>query len=290
MKLISIKNPTIGEILSEYPSQIENTFGPKELDVQELLAKVTGNSRAHVMASPEQKLTPLQFVRFQRLFAKRKDLWPPQYLLGEIRFDDIDLKITPSVLIPRPETETLVEIAKKYIEANPIRNVVDLGTGSGCIIISLAKKLASTKKEYNFIGTDKSLAALRIARTNAKRNNVLINFRIRDFISKPNTFLPLTSWVLISNPPYLNEKEMSEITIRHEPRIALYGGPDGLNDYRTILTQTAGLENKPKAIFFEIGYKQGKSLSEIVKEHFPAANITVHQDYCGKDRVMKIEL
>lgn len=280
--------PTIKEILNKYPSKIDNRFGSAKRDMEDLLMHILNCSEAHLMAYSEQKLTTLQFAKFKSMLAKRKKGIPLQYIFGQTEFSGMPFKVTRGTLIPRPETEQLVDVAVEHIQKNKINNIVDIGTGTGAIIISINKKLED-QKNLNFIGTDKSLLALKVARYNATKNKAKVKFYARDFIKKQFTFLNNESWILISNPPYLTEKELKEPSIEFEPRLALYGGVDGLVPYRTLIDQVSKLEHKPKAILFEIGYKQGSALKEMAKKLSPKS-VEIIQDFCGKDRIVKIEL
>lgn len=279
---------TIKQILQKYPSQIDNRFGSAKRDVEDLLMHLLNCSEAHLMAYPEQKLTAVQFTKFKLMFSKRKRGLPLQYIFGQTEFSGMPFKVTRGTLIPRPETEQLVDVAVQYIQSNRVENVIDIGTGTGAIIVSIAKKLED-RKDLNFIATDKSLLALKVARYNARKNKAKVKFFARDFIKKPFKFITDSNWILISNPPYLTEKELKEPSIVFEPKLALYGGIDGLIAYRTLIDQVSKLEHKPKAIFFEIGYKQGSALKELAKKLNPKS-VEVIQDFCGKDRIVKIEL
>lgn len=287
MKL-RITRPTISEVLLQYPSQIDHRFGSAKRDVELILMNILECTDAHLIAFSDQKLTSIQFAKFKLMFSKRKKGLPLQYIFGTAEFCGMPFKITKFTLIPRPETEQLVDTAVEYVKNHNIRNIVDIGTGTGVIIVSIAKKLEHLK-DFFFIGTDKSISALQVARYNALKNKTNVHFYARDFIKKPFTFLPATSWILVSNPPYLTEKELSEPSIEFEPRLALYGGVDGLDAYRTLIDQVAKHENKPKAIFFEIGYKQGPALKELAKKLNPQS-VDIIQDFCGKDRIIKIIL
>ena len=278
--------PTIKEILTNFPKELDNLYGPEQRDVEDFLADALVKDRAFLLANPNETLSPLEYAKFLMTFDIRKNGYPPQYALGKVTFYNLPIRVTRSTLIPRPDTEILVTIAKEYIEKNPIKNVVDIGTGTGAVIIALAKTLAN--KDRFFIGTDKSVRA--IARLNDLRHKTNVHFYIRDFFKKPYTFLPLTSWVLVSNPPYLNDEEMKEPSIQMEPKLALYGGKDGLDAYRTILQQVSKLESKPKAIFFEIGYKQAETVKDLANQYLKPKLIQVHKDLCDRDRVVQIEL
>jgi release factor glutamine methyltransferase len=281
--------PSIGEILKEYPKQLDNRFGSAKRDVEDILMHILKCNEAHLMAYAEQKLRSIQYAKFKLMMEKRKRGMPLQYIFKKATFYNIPLRVTPSVLIPRPETELLVDQVRDYVTNHQIRNVVDIGTGPGTIIIALAKQL-DKEKDYFFIGTDSSVQAISLARLNALKNKAHVHYYTRDFIKNPYTFIPMTSWVMVSNPPYLTEEELSEPSIQFEPRLALYGGKDGLDAYRILIEQVSKLENKPKAIFFEIGYKQAEAIKQLANQSLKPQSIEVFQDFCGKDRVVKIEL
>lgn len=288
MKL-RLASPSIGDLLQKYPQQLDDRFGSARRDVEDILMHVLDCNEAHLLAHKEEKLSAMQFAKFKRMIAKRKRGIPLAYIFKKADFYSIPLRVTSNTLIPRPETQLLVDKSREYIVTHQLKNVVDIGTGSGAIIIALAKQLPP-EKEHFLIATDKSVKAVSLARLNAVRNKANVHFYTRDFFNKPYTFLPLTSWVLISNPPYLTEEELQEPSIQFEPRLALYGGKDGLDAYRTILEQVSKLESKPKAIFFEIGYKQAEAIKQLAKQFLKPRLIEVFQDFCGKDRVVKIEL
>ena len=284
------KNPTIQEVLEKYPPMLRDIFGPPRNDVELMLMHMFKKDRSFLIAHPDKRLRSDQYARFKVVFALRKKEWPLQYIFGKVDFMGCELRVNNFTLIPRPETEQLVELAAEYIKNNSIRNIVDLGTGSGAIIISLYKILSPTKINYNYIATDKSAKTLQVARFNELKNKTNINFRVRDYLHRPNTFIPLTSWVLISNPPYVSVKALNEPSIKHEPKMALSGGVDGLDAYRKILSQVGTIQHKPKAIFFEIGFDQAQAIKEIAKNNFSVKDFKVYKDFNNHDRVVRIIL
>lgn len=215
---------------------------------------------------------------------KLKEGWPVQYIVGNVNFYGITLKVNENVLIPRFETETLVEktinYVKKYLK-QPIK-ILDLGTGSGAIAITLKKKLSS------FVdAVDISKEALEVAKENSIENNVEINFIHSNMLEKIDKKYDL----IISNPPYISyDEEVEEIVKNNEPHIALYADNDGLEYYEKILKNAENYINKPGIIAFEIGMNQGKKIKKIASKYLETDNIKIEKDLSGKDRYIFIFL
>ena len=207
--------------------------------------------------------------------------YPVQYLIGNVEFYNSIIEVNENVLIPRFETEYLVEKVIKYLKKYPDNtlNILDIGTGSGCIIISLAKEL-----NQNFTGIDISSKALDIARKNAFSNKVNITFQQLDIL---NNELRQNYDVIISNPPYVDKNEVIDPSIKYEPENAIYASDNGLEFYKRILKI---IPNNPKLIAFEIGMTQGDYLKKISQKKFPDAIITIEKDLTGKNRYLFIKL
>ena len=215
---------------------------------------------------------------------KLKQGIPVQYIVGNVNFYGNTLKVDKNVLIPRFETELLVEktinYAKKYLK-EPLK-IVDLGTGSGAIAITLKKKLNSSVD-----AVDISKEAIKVAKENSKLNNVEINFIHSNMLEKINKKYD----IIISNPPYIAfDEEVEEIVKNNEPHIALYADNDGLEYYEIILKNTLKHINKPGLIAFEIGMNQGKKIEKLGKRYLKTDNIKIEQDLSGKDRYVFIFL
>jgi release factor glutamine methyltransferase len=211
---------------------------------------------------------------------KIKNNYPVQYLIGNVDFCYTNLKVTEDVLIPRFETEYLVEQTIKKLEKYPSNtlNILDIGTGSGCIIINLAKKL-----NQKFTGIDISKKALEIAEYNAKQNNVKINFKQVDILKEEK----LDNYdIIISNPPYVSHDEEVGIETKYEPQNAIFANNNGLEFYEHIIKI---IKNKPKLIAFEIGCTQGTKIKEIIKNKFPEAQVTLKKDLCDRYRYIFVE-
>ena len=207
---------------------------------------------------------------------------PIQYIVGNVDFYHSNFKITKNLLIPRFETYELVDKTINYIKMylkEPL-NIVDLGTGSGCIAISIKKEI-----DCNMDAVDISKKALKIARMNAKENNVDINFYCGSFLEPLNKKYD----VIISNPPYISyDEEIMDVVKNNEPALALYADNNGLACYEEILKNVSKYLNDKSIIAFEIGYEQGNTIKSIVQNYLPNARISIEKDLQGKDRFIFI--
>ena len=208
---------------------------------------------------------------------------PIQYIVGDTEFYGNIIKVTKDVLIPRPETEELVEKTKdlinKYFPKNI--NILDIGTGSGCIAISLKKLFP----ESTVTAVDISEKALKIAEENRIINNVSINLIKSDIFSEIKGKYDL----IISNPPYIREDEqIMDIVKNNEPHLALYAKDNGLYFYKEILKEASKYINDKYLIAFEIGEEQGEDIINIAKNYFPDSNIILEKDLRHFDRFVFI--
>ena len=205
---------------------------------------------------------------------------PVQYIVGDVDFYGNILKVDKRVLIPRFETEGLVEIALKYLN-NTNLDVVDLGSGSGCIAITLKKKLPN----INMDAVDISKSALELAKENAKLNNVNINFYNGDMLNPLNKKYDC----IISNPPYIAyDEDVMEIVKNNEPNNALYADNDGLYFYEEILKNCKNYLKDKYYIFFEMGYNQGDKIKEIAHKYLNC-KVEIKKDLQGFDRYVIIK-
>lgn len=228
------------------------------------------------------KLLKAKYKNLNKVVKKLNKNYPVQYLIGNVNFYGYNINVNKNVLIPRFETETLVEKTIEYIKKLKLENgsLIDLGTGSGCISIVLKKELES----LNITGLDISNKALKLARKNAKNNKADINF-IKENIFK---FKPVNKYdILISNPPYITEDDEISPNIKYEPKKAIFTN-DGLKYYRHIMSTCSNYLNKKNLIAFEIGDKQGKDLKKLAKDFFPKAKIKLERDLSGRDRYLFI--
>ena len=212
--------------------------------------------------------------------------YPPQYLIGSEEFLDYRLKVTPDTLIPRPETEELVEKCLKLTQkqANQALKVVDVGTGTGAIAISLKDK----RPTWQVCAVDLSSAALEVAQENAQQIGVALEFVLSDCLDEVAG--PID--VLISNPPYISkdEYELMDVSVREfEPKMALFAENNGLAIYQKLAKQAQSKLAKDGKIFLEIGFMQGPAVKELFQAAFPKKQVSIHQDLFGNDRMIVVE-
>ena len=207
---------------------------------------------------------------------------PVQYIVSNVDFYKYNFLVNENVLIPRFETEELVDRTIKYIKQmfNSQVSILDIGTGSGCIAITLKKELDS-----NVTACDISSKALEVAHMNALKNNCNINFVISDIFSNIEGRYD----VIISNPPYIaDDEEIMDIVKNNEPNIALYASDNGLYFYKKILDNVSNYVNDKYLIAFEIGYKQAQDIKEYAYNLLENVEILIEQDLSGKDRYIFI--
>lgn len=206
---------------------------------------------------------------------------PVQYIVGNVDFYGLNIKVNKNVLIPRFETEELVEKTINYINKyfNKKVDVLDLGTGSGCIAIALKKNVDS-----NIDAIDISLDALEVAKYNAINNDAKINFICKDMLDEFDKKYD----VIISNPPYLRENEAEDIVKNNEPNIALFAKEDGMYFYKRIIKNYKNNLKDKFIMAFELGYNQASYLKEYAKKYFKNSKIIIEKDLTGYDRFLFI--
>ncbi len=268
-------------------SHLELMTDSPRLEAEILLVHILECSRVFLLAHPETPMTSVQCGHYAEVLARRSRGEPLPYITGHMEFYGLDFAVTPDVLIPRPETEGLVEGTLAWLRSHENGVVVDVGTGSGCIVVTLAAKMPTAR----YIATDISASALEVARANAHQHQVTesIAFLQADLLS------PLLGAagidVIVSNPPYIAEREWDElsISVRREPRVALTAGLDGLDAIRALLRQAHQALRPGGLLLVEIGEKQGNAVQALARAAFPEARVEVLQDLAGKDRVLKID-
>ncbi|KXT92857.1 peptide chain release factor N(5)-glutamine methyltransferase [Streptococcus mitis] len=222
-----------------------------------------------------------QFVKgiFQQLAAHK----PAQYIIGQADFYGMQLTVDERVLIPRPETEELVEL---ILAENPETNlsVLDIGTGSGAIALALAKN----RPDWSVTAADISQDALDLAKENAKNQNLQI------FLKKSDCFTEISEKydIIVSNPPYISREDESEVGLNvfhSEPHLALFADEDGLAIYRRIAEDAKDYLKDGGKIYLEIGYKQGQSVPELFRKHLPEKRVRTLKDQFGQDRMVVID-
>ena len=210
---------------------------------------------------------------------------PIQYVIGHVNFYGLQFKVNENVLIPRFETEELVENIKNYLKKKNLTNpkILDLGCGSGVIGLTLKHFFPDSDVTLVDISED----ALKVAKENASNLNLDVNFLKSDWFSN----IPLDKYdVIVSNPPYIKtNEEIEEIVKNNEPALALYGGADGLDCYRKILKDINKYLKADYLIAFEIGYLEGDSLKELINNTIPNSKVTIKKDLSNKDRMLFVE-
>ena len=232
------------------------------LEASSLLGHATSRDRAFIITHADDALTPEELETLRSLVARRAAGEPLQYLTGHQEFFKLDFEVSPEVLIPRPETEIIVEVALEFLGDKPAPIFADIGTGSGCIAISLLNELSAARA----VATDASPAALRVAQRNADRHAVTDRLTLieSDCFSALD---PVGKFdLIVSNPPYVSDRELETIQreVRYEPRAALAGGPDGLDVIRTLLREAPWFLRSGSHFVFEVGFGQDLTVEQLI--------------------------
>lgn len=277
------------------------------LDAELLLSFVLGKPKEYLYSHSTTECTDSQTKKFQRLIERRKNHEPVSYIIGKKEFYGLDFVVDTNVLIPRPDTELLVELAYGILRmANSKTTVVDLGTGSGNIIVALTKKLETGNTNYNVQGTkyyaiDNSKSALKIAKKNARQHKVnkqitfLHGNLLKPFFKNHMQYAISHKLILVANLPYIKDSEnLQEDVNNHEPHSALFAGVDGLKFYKELLNQiksftSSNVERLSNIILFlEIDPSQKSSIKKLANDYFKNPKISFTKDLSGKTRVVKI--
>ncbi len=259
------------------------SFTP-DLDARILLEHVLEASHSYLVAHGDEELTDGQEQRYSRLIERAQQKEPVPYLTGTAPFYGLDFLVTPAVLIPRPETEQIVDCAISWARLRKRPHIVDVGTGSGCIAVSLAAALA----EAVVSAVDISAEALAVAQRNASRH---VPDRIRFY--EGNLLEPIMDRVdlIVANLPYVASHEWTLVDDGvkwYEPTVALDGGSEGLDLIGDMLQQSTAKLRPGGAIFMEIGWQQGQALERLARIHYPDAAVEVIADYAGHDRIVSV--
>ncbi|PMQ01859.1 MAG: protein-(glutamine-N5) methyltransferase, release factor-specific [Dictyoglomus sp. NZ13-RE01] len=254
------------------------------LEAELIIATTLGVGRVDIYKF--DYLNEEQEILFYNLLKKRLQGYPIAYIMKKKYFYDLELVVDSNVLIPRPETEVLLEIAFDLIERKSINSVVEIGVGSGNIVIPLARKFP----HLNIYACDISPSAIRIAKRNAEKYKVAekINFYLGPYLY-PFFLRKIDFQLIITNPPYVSAREMVFLPqeVKREPWKALYGGFDGCKFYKEIFREMKSLVG---GIFLaEISEFIGKKIENLVKSYFNNFSFEIYKDYFGKDRIVKLE-
>ncbi|QDR82129.1 peptide chain release factor N(5)-glutamine methyltransferase [Sporomusa termitida] len=267
-------------------------FGAKgidnpRLDAEVLLSHILGKDRLYLYTNFDQPLTPAELTAYRDAVKQRAVRLPVAYITGYKEFMGLDFAVSPAVLVPRPDTEILVAAALDRLAAGPDPYVADLGTGSGAIIVSILTKLMTARG----VAVDISPAALATAQANAGRHGVLPRLMCR----QGDLFAPLAGCkfdAILSNPPYIPDRDIAGLSaeVRREPRLALAGGPDGLDFYRRIVDSGAAYLQAGGFIAVEVGVNQARPVAALANTASRLTAAAIIKDYAGIERVVVFSL
>lgn len=279
-----MKSMTFGELVTQAATQLSEVVDSPRLEAEILLAGVLDKDRTYIIAHPDYVLDDSQSNEYRARLSSRLRGEPYAYVVKQQEFWSIPLKVTRDVLIPRPDTEVLVEQVLAYAPVNQKVSVLDLGTGSGAIAIAL---LASNG-DFVVTAVDQSAAALSLAKTNASQYGLDIQFICSDWFSKLSG---QKFDVIVSNPPYIAaaDPHLEQGDLRFEPKAALVSGDDGLDDLRAIIQQAPAYLNAEGRLFVEHGYDQAAAVAELFQQS-GFAEIKLHRDLSNNDRATSASL
>jgi release factor glutamine methyltransferase len=276
--------PTVGEFLRAAAARFAARSPSPRLDAEVIAMHVCGLTRAELITRLDTPLCQTAYARLEQLLRRRAAGEPIAYVTGKREFWSLELRVTPEVLIPRPETELLVERALARLASDAHATVADLGTGSGAVALAIAKE----RPHCRVVATDRSEAALAVARDNAARFGIKnVEFRIGAW------FAPLADAafdLIVSNPPYLraDDPHLTTGDVRFEPRAALVAGPDGLAALR-IIVRDAGRHLRPRGgLLLEHGWDQGAAV-RVLLQAAGYRDIATHRDLSGQERLTEAQ-
>lgn len=276
-------NLNIKEAIKTAQQRFESISDSARLDAECILSFVLQKPLVYLRTWPEYKLDSVEINKFLSLSDRRAQGEPIAYILGCKQFWSLDLKVSKDTLIPRPETETLVEQAISITKQQDVNSILELGTGSGAIAIAVSSELLQMNQQPNIIATDISPQALNIAKQNATTHKQPIEFIESDWFSS----IPLQQFdLIISNPPYIeqDDEHLTQGDVRFEPINALVSGDDGLTSIRTIIEQAKSWLRPNGWLILEHGYNQAEAIRQLFKNNGYSNIQTVH-DLSKNDRI-----
>lgn len=276
---------TISQALKESIETLTDQSDSPNLDAQVLLANKLEKDRAWIIAHPDYPISEEEYSAWQDGLSSLADGVPLPYVIGHWEFFGLDFKVTPDTLIPRPETEIIVDQALDWLQKQRAPCLVaDIGTGSGCIAVSIAKNAPNA----TMIGTDISYPALQVAVINAQAHQVIqkCSFLLVDLLPSLNTGFDL----ICANLPYIPTRKLPTLDVsKREPKLALDGGHQGLEKITSLLSKAPKYTNPGGLLLFEIESTQGEQVLSSAKGQYPLAEISLVPDLAGHDRVLKIQ-
>ena len=283
--------PTIRQLINEASSKLNWSPTPR-LDAELLLAHILEKDRTYIASNPRITVSDNDVSKSHRFISRRQKKEPIAYIISTKEFYGFEFKVTKDTLIPRPETEILVDKAIEIVAEENIGNVADVGTGSGCIILSIAKEVyernLSLAKSIKWIATDISENALTVAKENSEnlftKREMSVNFLHGDLLSPIRERVDL----IISNPPYIPQPtyEALEVNVREfEPKGALLGGETGIEIINQLFSEAKERLNTGGIIMIEMHYDQANDVTDLANKTFPNSELEIVKDYAGLDRI-----
>ena len=267
----------------------QNKIDPPRLDAELLLSHLLGLTRLQLYLQYDRPLSDQERLDYKVMIKRRVNHEPVQYITGEAYFMGLCFKANNSVLIPRPETELLVEKAIDFIKGVNVTSVIDVGTGSGAIAVTIAHFIPDRK----VLASEISNEALDVARENAKNLGVAdrVEFRHGDLLEPWLSDLkPADNVLILANLPYVREREWAELTPEvkdYEPRAALVSGPEGTAHYERFIAQL-GKAACPFTVLLEMGIAQTDPLTQLFRRAFSQVDLKIFKDLSGKERLLMI--
>lgn len=270
------------ETISQLEKQLQ-AIGEDPENLTYVFRELKGWTLLDFILHQNQAITEKDQMLLEQIMAQLTAHRSPQYITGEAYFRDLELSVDERVLIPRPETEELVDLVLKENSRADLR-VLDIGTGSGAIAISLK----AARPNWQVTASDISADALQLAKENVLKNQVELTLIQSDVFSQITERFDM----IISNPPYIaydDEDEVGINVLASEPHLALFADENGFAIYRQIIENASEHLTEIGKLYFEIGYKQGEGLRALLSKHFPAKRVRVIKDMFGKDRMVVMD-
>lgn len=282
----SMNNTDLGAWINAKIAQIQGISEFPSIEITAIASFVLEKPNSWILAHPETKLNESQLKALDAAFCRLVNGEPLSYITGRRSFYGLDFLVDERVLVPRPETELLVELAIAWLEENPDRTrVADIGTGSGVIAVTLAHHLTY----LHVTAIDSSQDALDIAQTNASLHHVedRVTFKQNNLLQGMTGKFDL----IVANLPYIPTGSLDNLSeLKYEPRTALDGGDDGLRIIEQLIETSKKNMTKKSSMILEIQYNQSEDVKHIVTKHYPQAIITIHYDLAGLPRVVTIQI
>lgn len=273
---------TIFNAYNDIKKQLKNAgIEDNIFEAKQIIKHITGYSNEQILSGYQNELSGFQEINLQVIMKQRLNRYPLQYILGKWDFYGRPYKVGPGVLIPRPDTETVIEVCLDIIDKKKPSDVLDLCAGTGCIGITIACE----RKNSNVTLVEKYEESARYIKENIKNADGNANILMGDVFESIGADKKYD--LIVSNPPYVNEKDMGNLQpeVEFEPPTALYGGEDGLMFYRAIASNYRDSLKSGGSLVFEIGYDQGEAVKDILLA-LGFKNVKIKKDYSENDRVV----